>query len=93
MKAILLSFFACGLALAAHAGEPARPPCDPGTAIAEYERAKREEIPPLDRLPEANRQVLVARFEELVGIIDERIAIRSGQAVASTRLKPITMLA
>ncbi|KAB8162459.1 hypothetical protein FKV24_018375 [Lysobacter maris] len=58
--------------------EPA--PCDSSAIIAEYRRAKREEIPPLDRLPEAKRQEAILQYEELVGIVDERIAIRSGQS-------------
>ncbi|MCF7223607.1 hypothetical protein [Marilutibacter chinensis] len=85
MKGLLSSVFAFGLVSAAHADEPVRISCDPSAAIAEYERARREEIPPLDRLPEAERQVLIGRFEELVEIIDERIAVRSGRAPTGTR--------
>lgn len=83
MRKLILAVAMVGAGLTSNVN--AQSNCDATEVIDEYERAKVEEIPPLDMLTEAEKTAAIALYERIVGIIDEQIVIESGEAMPKLR--------
>ena len=84
MRKLILVTAMAGVGLIGNAN--AQSYCDATEVITEYERAKTEEIPPLDMLTAAEKTALITEYERIVSVIDEQIVMESGEAMP--RLRP-----